>query len=135
MSESENGMVSIKSENDFETTLTKLESIIVAKELILFAKVDHAAGASKVGKQLRPTTLLIFGSPKAGTPLMEAEQKIGLDLPLKVLVWEDEAQQVWLTYNDIDYLAKRHALGDEVEATVTLLANVLDAFTKHAAKT
>ena len=75
MSESENGMVSVKSENDFETTLTKLESNIAANELILFANVDHAAGASKVGKQLRPTTLLIFGSPKAGTPLMKLNRK------------------------------------------------------------
>jgi uncharacterized protein (DUF302 family) len=78
----------------------------------VFAGIDHAAGAAKAGKSLRPTELLIFGNPKGGTPLMECAQTAGIDLPLKALVWEDDAQQVWLGYNDPKYLAQRHGIAD-----------------------
>ncbi|HSW26037.1 MAG TPA: DUF302 domain-containing protein, partial [Burkholderiaceae bacterium] len=76
--------------------------------LTVFARIDHAAGATKVGKSLRPTELLIFGNPQGGTPLMECAQSAGIDLPLKALVWQDEAAQVWLGYNDPAFLAQRH---------------------------
>jgi uncharacterized protein (DUF302 family) len=76
--------------------------------LIVFARIDHAAGAAKVGKALRPTELLIFGNPQGGTPFMECAQSVGIDLPLKVLVWEDATAQVRLGYNDPAYLAQRH---------------------------
>jgi uncharacterized protein (DUF302 family) len=76
--------------------------------MTIFARVDHAAGALKVGKKLRPTEVLIFGNPQGGTPLMECSQTVGIDLPQKALVWEDESGQVWLGYNDVTYLAGRH---------------------------
>ena len=76
----------------------------------MFARIDHAAGAAKIGKTLRPTELLIFGNPQGGTPFMECAQTVGIDLPLKALVWEDASAQVWLGYNDPAYLAQRHGV-------------------------
>jgi uncharacterized protein (DUF302 family) len=78
----------------------------------VFLRVDHAAGAQKVGKSLRPTELLVFGNPQGGTPLMECAQTVGIDLPLKALAWQDAAGQVWLSYNDPQYLAERHGAKD-----------------------
>ena len=78
--------------------------------LNIFARIDHAAGASKVGKSLRPTELLIFGNPQGGTPFMECAQSVGIDLPLKMLVWEDASSQVWLGYNDPAFIAQRHGV-------------------------
>ena len=86
------------------------------KKIQLFADIDHAAGAQKVGLSLRPTRLLIFGNPQAGTPLMQSQQTIGLDLPLRVLVWEDEAGKVWLTYHRPEFLAQHHRVLDRDEA-------------------
>jgi uncharacterized protein (DUF302 family) len=80
--------------------------------MTVFARIDHAAGAAKVGKVLRPTELLIFGSPQAGTPLMECAQTAGIDLPLKALVWQDASGQVWLSYNDVAQVAARHGAAD-----------------------
>jgi uncharacterized protein (DUF302 family) len=99
------GLVSIVSPRSAADTMTRLEGIV--KENV-FARIDHAAGAAKIGKTLRPTELLIFGNPKGGTPLMECAQTAGIDLPLKALVWTDEAGKVMLSYNDPEYLAKRH---------------------------
>ncbi len=132
MSVNPNGLISIESSNDFATTLAKLESVIAAKELILFAKIDHAAGAQKIGKELAPTTLLIFGSPKAGTPLMECSQTFGIDLPLKILVWEDVGQTVRLSYNDLTYLAERHHVFEC--ANIDLLNSVLENISRQAAE-
>jgi uncharacterized protein (DUF302 family) len=80
------------------------------KGLTIFVRVDHAAGAAKVGKRLRSTELLIFGNPQGGTPFMECSQTVGIDLPLKALVWEDTSGQVWLGYNDPEFLARRHGV-------------------------
>jgi uncharacterized protein (DUF302 family) len=102
------GMISLKSPYSAKETATRLESTIKDKGLNLFARIDHAAGASKIGKILRPTEVFIFGNPQGGTPLMECAQSVGIDLPLKALVWEDASSQVWLSYNDPAYLAKRH---------------------------
>jgi uncharacterized protein (DUF302 family) len=102
------GLISLKSPYSAKDTATRLESTIKDKGLNLFARIDHAAGASKIGKILRPTEVFIFGNPQGGTPLMECAQSIGIDLPLKALVWEDASSQVWLSYNDPAYLAKRH---------------------------
>jgi uncharacterized protein (DUF302 family) len=101
-------MISLKSPYSAKDTATRLESTIKDKGLNLFARIDHAAGAAKIGKTLRPTEVFIFGNPQGGTPLMECAQSIGIDLPLKALVWEDASSQVWLSYNDPAYLAKRH---------------------------
>ncbi len=102
------GLVSLASPHTAVVTMNKLEAIVKERGLNVFARIDHAAGASKVGKTLRPTELLIFGNPQGGTPLMECAQTAGIDLPLKALVWQDDAGKVMLSYNDPAYLAKRH---------------------------
>jgi uncharacterized protein (DUF302 family) len=100
--------------------------------MTVFARIDHSAGAAGVGLTLLPTELLVFGNAKTGTPLMQSTQTIGLDLPLKALVWQDAAGKTWLSYNDPRWLAKRHAAGDRVEPTVRAMASVLDALAKAA---
>ena len=90
--------------------MDRLEAQAKQAGLNIFARIDHAAGAAKIGKKLRPTEVLIFGNPQGGTPFMECAQTVGIDLPLKALVWEDAAGQVWLGYNDPAYLAKRHTV-------------------------
>lgn len=102
------GLVSIASPHTAAVTMNKMEAVVKERGLNVFARIDHAAGASKVGKTLRPTELLIFGNPQGGTPLMECAQTAGIDLPLKALVWQDEAGKVMLSYNDPAFLAKRH---------------------------
>jgi len=104
------GLISLKSSYSPAVTMDKFEAIAKKKGLNIFARINHAAGAAKIGKTLRPTEVLIFGNPQGGTPFMECSQTVGIDLPLKVLVWEDAAGQVWLGYNDPVYLAKRHGV-------------------------
>jgi uncharacterized protein (DUF302 family) len=101
--------------------------------MTVFARIDHAAGAAEVGLPLQPTELLVFGNARGGTPLMQSVQTIGIDLPLKVLVWQDGSGITWLSYNDPKYLAKRHGLGREAEAAVNAIAAALDALAKAAA--
>jgi uncharacterized protein (DUF302 family) len=103
------GLVATKSPMPVKATADKFAELAKQRGLTVFGRIDHAAGAAKVGKSLRPTELLIFGSPQAGTPFMECSQTVGIDLPLKALFWEDSASQVWVGYNDPAYLAKRHA--------------------------
>jgi uncharacterized protein (DUF302 family) len=102
------GLVALKSAHGAKETMDRLESAVKQKGLNVFARIDHAAAAAKVGKKLRATELLIFGNPQGGTPFMECAQTVGIDLPLKALVWQDESGQVWLGYNDPAYLAARH---------------------------
>lgn len=102
------GLVAVKSPHSAKATMDKLEEVVKQRNLNVFARIDHAAGATKVGKSLRPTEVLIFGNPQGGTPFMECAQSVGIDLPLKALVWEDASGQVWLGYNDPAFLAKRH---------------------------
>lgn len=102
------GLVSVASPHTAAVTMNKLEAVVKERGLNVFARIDHAAGATKIGKTLRPTELLIFGNPQGGTPLMECAQTAGIDLPLKALVWQDEAGKVMLSYNDPAFLAKRH---------------------------
>ena len=102
------GLIAIKSPHTAAITMNRLEDTVKQRGLTVFARVDHAAGAAKVGKTLRPTELLIFGNPQGGTPLMECAQSAGIDLPLKALVWQDASAQVWVGYNDPAYLAQRH---------------------------
>ena len=106
------GVIEVKSANGVKDTINKLESAAKERGLIIFARIDHAAGAQKIGKTLRPTELIIFGNPQGGTPLMECAQSAGIDLPLKALAWEDAAGQTWLGYNDPQYLATRHGAKD-----------------------
>lgn len=102
------GLISVASPHTAAVTMNKLEAVVKERGLNVFARIDHAAGATKIGKTLRPTELLIFGNPQGGTPLMECAQTTGIDLPLKALVWQDEAGKVMLSYNDPAFLAKRH---------------------------
>ena len=102
------GLIAVKSPYSAKETMDRLEGIVKLRGLNVFARIDHADGAAKIGKILRPTEVLIFGNPQGGTPFMKCAQSVGIDLPLKALVWEDEAAQVWLGYNDPEYLAKRH---------------------------
>lgn len=104
------GLVVVKSPHGAKETMNRFEGQVKQRGLNVFARIDHAAGASKVGKSLRPTELLIFGNAQGGTPLMECAQTAGIDLPLKALVWEDASSQVWLGYNDPAFLAQRHGV-------------------------
>ena len=126
-------LTTIRSSFGPKETMNRLEAEVKAKGLRVFARVDHAAGAAEVGLPLRPTELLVFGNAKGGTPLMQSVQTIGIDLPLKALVWQDGSGATWLSYNDPRYLAKRHGLGREVEAAVNAMAAALDALAKVAA--
>jgi len=108
------GIVDRPSRNSVEATVEKLKQTLQANGVTLFALVDHSGEAEKVGMAMRPTKLLIFGSPKAGTPLMLAAPSIALDLPLKILVWEDAGGKVWISYNSLAYLKERHGLPPEL---------------------
>lgn len=130
---SEQTMTSVKSTHSVADTLTKLEEILAAKGMNVFARIDHAAAATKAGMELRPTELLIFGNPEIGTRLMNCSQSIAIDLPLKMLSWQDEDGVVWLSYNNPDYLKNRHATQgcDEVFEKVTgALAKFAEAATQ-----
>jgi uncharacterized protein (DUF302 family) len=110
------GLITLRSNYGPKDTMDRLEAAVKAKGLTVFAHVDHAAGASAAGLPLRPTDLLIFGNAKGGTPLMQSAQTIGIDLPLKILVWQDATGATWLSHNDPSWLAKRHGLSADVEA-------------------
>ena len=129
---SDNGLVTRQSPHDVPTTLARLTAALDAKGVTIFARIDHAAGARSVGLPLRPTTVVIFGNPAAGTPLMQAAQTAGIDLPLKVLVWQGEDGIARLTYNDPAWIARRHGLGAEVARVADALANALASFADTA---
>ena len=104
----DNGLVMIKSANDVTTTSDKLVKALKGKGMNVFAVIDHAKGAANVGAELPPTTRVIFGNPKVGTPLMKCSRTAAIDLPQKMLIWTDDAGQTWLAYNDPAYMAQRH---------------------------
>jgi uncharacterized protein (DUF302 family) len=128
------GLITIKSSYGPQQTADKLEAAVKAKGLTLFAKVDHAAGAAAVELPLRPTQLIIFGNAKGGTPLMQAAQTSGIDLPMKALVWQDASGDTWLSYNDPEWIAKRHGLGQTVEAPIKAMSAALHALADAATK-
>lgn len=102
------GMIDVKSAHSVAATADRLESILNAKGMTVFARIDHAAGARKAGKTMAPTELVVFGNPKVGTPLMLCSRSIAIDLPQKALIWEDDSGAVWISYNDPQYLKLRH---------------------------
>ena len=112
--------------------MNRLEVEVKARGMTVFARIDHAAGAEAAGLPLRPTEILIFGNAKGGTPLMQSNQTIGIDLPLKALVWRDASGNTWLSYNDPSWLAKRHGLGREQEAAVGAMTAALSAIARTA---
>jgi uncharacterized protein (DUF302 family) len=119
------GLVTIASSLTSAETVDRLVAALDARGITVFARIDHAAGADSVGMVLRSTTVVIFGNPAAGTPLMQSDQRVGLDLPLKALVWEDAGGKTWLTYSDPGWLAERYGLGDESKPVAQKLAAVL----------
>jgi uncharacterized protein (DUF302 family) len=114
--------------------MNRIESEVKARGMTVFARIDHAAGAAEVGLALRPTELVIFGNAKGGTPLMQSMQTIGIDLPLKALVWQDETGGTWVSYNDPAWLAKRHGLGPASETMTGAIAAALHAIINAASQ-
>jgi uncharacterized protein (DUF302 family) len=121
------GLITLRSSFGPEETTNRLEAEIRAEGMTVFAHIDHAAGAAAVGMSLRPTDLLIFGAAKSGTPLMQSAQTIGIDLPLKALVWQDEAGTTFLSYNDPAYLTHRHGFRESAEPVVEAMSGALKA--------
>src|SRR3984885_6089084 len=115
-----NGIVNKPSNHSVEQTVKSVTNILKAKEVALFALIDHSGEAEKIGLKMRPTKLLIFGNPKAGTPLMLASPSSAIDLPLKILIWEDAHGKVWLTYNSPAYLQERHSLPTELLQNIAI---------------
>src|SRR6267143_1705334 len=116
-----NGIIDKPSNHSVEQTVERLNSILRSKGITLFALVDHSGEAEKVGMKMRPTKLLIFGSPKAGTPLMLAAPSIAIDLPLKILIWQDNQEKVWISYNSPEYLKERHGVSQELMQNIALV--------------
>ena len=127
------GLTTVPSVHSVKDTIDRLESDVKSKGMTVFARVDHAAGAKAVDMALRPTELLIFGNAKGGTPLMQASQTIGIDLPLKALAWEDADGKVWLSYNEPAWLAARHGLPAETAEATQRLTSAIAAISKAAA--
>jgi uncharacterized protein (DUF302 family) len=126
----DNGIASVASNHSVPETVDRLESIAKAKGLVVFARIDFSGDATRSGLEMRPTQMLIFGNPKAGTPLMIATPSVAIDLPLKALAWEDASGQVWLSYNTPEYLGARHGVP---EALLRNLAGI-KALVENAAQ-
>ncbi len=126
------GLITLRSSFGPDETMNRFEAEVRSRGMTVFAHIDHAAGATDAGLTLRPTDLLIFGNAKGGTPLMQAAQTIGIDLPLKALVWQDEAATTFLSYNDPAYLAHRHGLGEQVKAAIDAMSSALKAMAAKA---
>jgi uncharacterized protein (DUF302 family) len=125
------GLTICPSNFGIEETLDRLAAAVTERGMIILARIDHAAAAAQAGLELRPTTVLIFGSPKAGTPLMQAAQTMGIDLPLKALVWQDADGRPWLAYDDPKWLAKRHGASG-VKGMLDAMTAALAAVAKQA---
>ena len=130
MSSTADGIIDKPGNHSVDETAEKLQAILRAKGIALFALVDHSGEAAKAGMKMRPTKLLIFGNPKAGTPLMQASPSVAIDLPLKILIWEDAAGKVWVSYNSSAYLRERHHLPEELERNIA----VVETLAAEAAK-
>jgi uncharacterized protein (DUF302 family) len=126
------GLITIKSRFGPEETMNRCEAEVRSRGMTVFAHIDHSAGAAAAGFSLRPTELLIFGNAKAGTPLMQSAQSLGIDLPLKALVWQDASGIAWLSYNDPVFLASRHGLDVTDNPTVKAMAAALEAIASKA---
>jgi uncharacterized protein (DUF302 family) len=120
------GIVSQASPFSMEETLERLKTLVHNKGLMVFAQIDHSDEAERVGLTMRPAHVLFFGSPKAGTPLMVASPLLALDLPLKVLVWQDKDGQVWVSYASPEYLARRYSIPDDLVANIAGIAGLVD---------
>ncbi|HUZ57510.1 MAG TPA: DUF302 domain-containing protein [Hanamia sp.] len=127
-----NGLITIQSAYPVSKTIDRLISIIESRGMTIFGRIDHADNALKQGLPLRPTELIIFGNPKAGTLLMQDKQISGIDLPLKALAWEDIQGKTWLTYNDINWIAERHGLSKEMNSIIKAIADGITSVALNA---
>jgi uncharacterized protein (DUF302 family) len=123
----DNGMVHLSSPYPVEETLKRLDGALQSRGLTVFARVDHSGEAEKVGMKMHPTKLVIFGSPKGGTPVMLAAPTLAIDLPLKALVWEDAGGKVWLSYNTAEYLKQRHNIPDDLVKNLAVIGPLLQS--------
>jgi uncharacterized protein (DUF302 family) len=119
-----NGIVDVPSNHSVDETVEKVKNILQSKGITLFAVVDHSGEAEKMGMKMPPTKLLIFGNPKGGTPLMLAVPSVAIDLPLKILVWEDGQGKVWLSYNSLEYLQQRHGLPQDLLQNIAVVGTL-----------
>jgi uncharacterized protein (DUF302 family) len=131
LAHAESGLIAVKSHHSVRTTADRLEAVLQEKGMTVLARINHTENAKKVGETLRPTELLIFGNPKVGTPLMQCGQSVAIDLPQKALIWEDATGQVWLAYNDPQYLASRHGIA-ECGDIVGQIKKALESFANAA---
>jgi uncharacterized protein (DUF302 family) len=120
-------MAHLSSPYDVPETIKRLDSVLQSRGLAIFARIDHSGEAKKVGLKMRPTELIIFGSPKAGTPLMVAAPTLAIDLPLKALVWEDASGKVWVSYNTAEYLKQRHNIPEELVKNIAVIGPLLQS--------
>jgi uncharacterized protein (DUF302 family) len=130
VAEKNSGLINVPSNHSVDETVAKLKGILQSKGITLFALIDHSGEAAKAGLQMRPTKLLIFGNPKGGTPVMLAAPGSAIDLPLKILIWEDGRGRAWVTYNSPAYLQKRHNIPAELLPNLS----VIEALAKSAAE-
>jgi uncharacterized protein (DUF302 family) len=126
------GLVTVRSQYGPEETMNRLGAAVRTKGLTVFSQIDHAAGAEAAGLPLRPTEVIVFGNSKTGTQLMQSNQTIGIDLPLKILVWQDEGGVTWLSYNDPDWLARRYGLDDHSRPVIDAMKNVINVVIEAA---
>jgi uncharacterized protein (DUF302 family) len=126
------GLTTLPSSFTPEETVRRLEAEATARGMTVLARIDHSARAAGAGLALRPTVVVLFGNPKSGTPLMQASQLIGIDLPLKALVWQDADDRTWLSYVDPHWLAKRHGLGSKTDPVTNAMTGALGAVAKAA---
>lgn len=127
----DSGLIQVKSAHDVATTADRLEQTLKSKGMQIFARINHAAGAATVNKQLAPTELVIFGNPKVGAPLMQCARTTGIDLPQKALIWQDHKGTVWFSYNDPQYLKSRHNI-EGCDAVLDKVSKALGAFSRAA---
>ena len=128
----QDGLITLSSRYPVGETVDRLLAALAKRNMTVFARIDHAAGAASAGLTLRPTEVVIFGNPKGGTALMQDHQSAGIDLPLKALVWEDADGKIWLSYNDPAWIARRHGLGAASAGAVEVMAKALAAIGAEA---
>jgi uncharacterized protein (DUF302 family) len=124
--DTDNGVVRIPSQHTVAATMERLQSLLKERGIIVFAQIDFSGDAARAGLSMRPEQMLIFGNPKAGTPLMVAAPACGLDLPLKALAWEDADGKTWVAYNDPQYIVRRHALAPALTANLAAVVPILE---------
>ncbi len=130
--QADDGLVKKLSARSVQSTMDSLENLVRNKGLTVFVRIDHAAGAAEVGEEMLPTQLLMFGNPAIGTNLMTSQRTVGVDLPIKVLIWEEPDGKVWIAYNDPAYLAKRHGIDDR-DAVLDKMGRAVNGLVSAAA--